>query len=154
TLPLRVRRTPDGARVGKLDGRRILVVDDNATSREIICTYLGTCGAVVEAVETGEAGLEELEASIKSDTPFALAIVDHLMDGMDGLEFARRGTALPGVNELRLIMLSSIAWIGDIIEVSEAGIRRLVHKPIRRRELVSGVLECLSDAPANAPDLS
>src|SRR5262249_2727374 len=134
TLPMSIRRSSEGAASARLGGRRILVLDDNATSREIICSYLTASGALVDTADHGMAGLERLERSAEADSPFALAIIDHLMDDMDGLEFARRCKALCGAADLRLVMLSSIAWIGDMAEVREAGIGRLVQKPVRRHE--------------------
>ena len=146
TLPLSVRPLPASERSphGKLTGRRILVIDDNATNREIITSYLAGSGAVIEAADSADAGMALLEMAIAAGRPFDLAIVDLVLGGADGIEFARRVKAMPGFAGVRMMMLSSMSWSGDAAEVREAGIDKLLHKPIRRRELVAGVYQCLS----------
>ncbi len=146
TLPLSVRPLPPSERSphGKLTERRILVIDDNATNREIITSYLAGSGAVIEAADSADAGMVMLDASVGAGRPVDLVIVDFKLGGPDGIEFARRVKAAPVHAGVRLMMLSSMSWSGDAAEVRAAGIDKLLHKPIRRRELVAGVYQCLS----------
>jgi two-component system, sensor histidine kinase and response regulator len=146
-LPLNITantdvRTKTGAEL--LAGQRILVVDDRSANREIVCSYLAACGVQAEAAENGTQALEMLEAAAKSGMPFVQAIVDQVMPGMDGLEMCRRTKSNPDLQQTQLILLSSLSWSHDLSIAREAGVERLLHKPIRRNELVSVVSELLN----------
>jgi signal transduction histidine kinase/NO-binding membrane sensor protein with MHYT domain/DNA-binding response OmpR family regulator len=137
----------------RLDGRRILAVDDRNTNREIIMTYLESAGATVTTCESGHSALQELQAAAKRGLAYDLAIVDLIMPGIDGLEVGRRIKAAAEIAQTRIILLSSMSWTGDVPSVREAGIDRLLHKPIRRDELIGSacdVLKELKPRPATA----
>jgi two-component system, sensor histidine kinase and response regulator len=146
-LPMQVTQPLDGrtrADDAQLAGKRILVVDDRATNREIVCSYLAACGVQAEAVESGADAIIMLEAAAASGQPFVQAIVDQIMPGMDGLELCSKIKANPKLKATQLILLSSLSWSQDLSVAREAGIERLLHKPIRRNELVSIVTELLT----------
>jgi len=72
-----------------LRGIKVLVVDDNATSREILLEMLESFSFEVSVAASGEEGITELEAASK-DKPFELVIMDWKMPGMDGIEASKR----------------------------------------------------------------
>jgi signal transduction histidine kinase/CheY-like chemotaxis protein len=148
TLPLEVRRSGAGERrrLTGMGGRRVIVIDDNATNREIISSYLASCGAVIETADGAESGLDRIEAAKWCGAPFELAIIDYKMVGCDGLELARRIRANMALAGTQLMLLSSMSWEGDAAQARAAGFSMLLHKPIRRHELVSKVAECLSSS--------
>jgi signal transduction histidine kinase/CheY-like chemotaxis protein len=82
-LPLGSRRDFIGEQQA-LKGRRILVVDDNATNRRILALQTARWGMVVQDTEAPEEALRMLKAA-----PFDLAIIDMHMPGMDGAMLAR-----------------------------------------------------------------
>jgi signal transduction histidine kinase/CheY-like chemotaxis protein/NO-binding membrane sensor protein with MHYT domain len=131
----------------KLNGRRILVVDDRETNREIIATYLESAGAKVATSANGQGALDSLRSNSSRGKPFDLVIVDLIMPGIDGLEVGRRIKAASEIAKTRIILLSSMSWTGDVPSVREAGIDRLLHKPIRREELISTAQDLLKDLP-------
>ncbi len=151
-LPMDVTLSADTrvkANTGSLFGQRILAVDDRATNREIVCSYLAACGVQAETAENGAQALVMLNRAAQSGRPFAQAIVDHIMPGMDGLELSRRIKAEPALAATQLILLSSLSWSQDMNVTRDAGIERLLHKPIRRAELISVVTELLNRKPAD-----
>ncbi len=131
-----------------LGGARILVVDDRATNREIVCSYLAACGVQAEPAESAEQALEMLHAAAAEKRPFVQAIVDVVMPGVDGLELCRRIKAAPALEATQLILLSSLSWSQDLGDIREAGVERLLHKPIRRSELLQAVAELISRGTA------
>ena len=78
-------RTPVDTELGDL---RVLVVDDNATAREIFGSVLTGFGLRVDQASTGGAAVARLEAASGED-PYTLVLMDWKMPGMDGVETAR-----------------------------------------------------------------
>jgi CheY-like chemotaxis protein/HPt (histidine-containing phosphotransfer) domain-containing protein len=126
------------------EGLSALIVDDNATNREIVAAYLGGHGARVEEAESGGDALAAMHAACRAGTPFELVVLDFNMPGMDGLELARAIRRAPSLRGARLVMLTSS---GDNRRAArEAGVEHVLTKPVRRARLLAGVAEALGDA--------
>jgi two-component system, OmpR family, response regulator RegX3 len=110
---------------------RVLVVDDEDAIREAIAYSLAAEGLDVEAVSDGSAAL----AAIESDA-FDLVILDVMLDGLSGVEVARRARVRSRVPILLLTARDSEA---DVVLGFEAGADDYVTKPFSMRELVSRV---------------
>jgi len=72
-----------------LNGLKVLVVDDNTTSREILFEMLQPMSFEVTLAANGQAGVLEVEKADKSTHPFGLVLMDWKMPGMDGLDASR-----------------------------------------------------------------
>ena len=127
-----------------LDGARVLVVDDRETNREIIGSYLASCGVEVSLAQTAEAAWPLLLEARESEKPFHAAIVDMMMPGENGLEFAERVKADPSLASLKIILASSLNWQGDLASVRQVGIETVLTKPIRRHDLVDAAARAVS----------
>jgi len=86
-----------------LQGRRLLVVDDNETNRSILALHTQRWG--MEVVSCASA--EEALASLKSGEKFDAAVIDMVMPGMDGLELAEALREIPHAKKMPVILLSS-----------------------------------------------
>jgi DNA-binding response OmpR family regulator len=114
------------------DGRaRLLVVDDDAALRELLCRYLGEQGFSVDAVADGEA-LDRFLATARPD----LVILDLMLPGEDGLSIARR---LRAGGDLPIIMLSARGEDLDRIIGLEVGADDYLPKPFNPRELLARI---------------
>ena len=102
SVPARVAEVPL-EEAASLVGRRVLVVDDNATNRRVLSRQLEAWG--IEPV-TAASAADALEA-LGREKPFALAILDLHMPDVDGLMLARRIHEQPRHQDLPLILLSS-----------------------------------------------
>jgi CheY-like chemotaxis protein/anti-sigma regulatory factor (Ser/Thr protein kinase) len=116
------------ARPGGLGGRRLLVVDDNATNLRILRHQLTRAGA--ECVTAGDAG-RALE--LARDGGFDAAVVDLHMPGTDGVALAGRLRALPATAGVPLVLLSSSADVRP--ELARLFAARL-NKPVHPERLV------------------
>lgn len=104
--------------------RRALVVDDSRAIRRIIGRTLDGLGfAVTEAVD----GLDGLVRLAESDAQVVL--VDWNMPEMGGLEFIRAVRADPDRAEVRLVVVTSEAELGHMVEALEAGADEYLMKP-------------------------
>ncbi len=141
TLVLEKRPAPEGAhRISPaiIQGKRILVVDDNPTNRELFCAYLKTWGCRFDAASSGDAGLEKLRAAA-TDDPFDAALVDFMMPGMAGDHLGQAIKKDPAVKQTALIMLTSRGLRGDSQRMKEIGFAGYLTKPVKRQHL----FECL-----------
>ena len=121
-----------------LDGRRMLVVDDRPTNREILEYYLRGWGVQLESVASGEEALVRLRQTAEEGISFEVAILDLQMPGMDGLGLARVIRAEPAIGAIRLVLLSS----GGSPSGADAQILDLVlNKPVRQALLRDSLIQ-------------
>jgi two-component system CheB/CheR fusion protein len=114
---------PSGAALQR--GSRIVVIEDNADSREMLCALLTHAGFECRSSDNGAAGL----ALIDEFAP-AAAIVDIGLPGIDGLELARRVRADPKHSNLYLIALTGYGQRADREMALQAGFNEHVVKPV------------------------
>ncbi|MDH3970105.1 MAG: response regulator, partial [Rhodospirillales bacterium] len=134
----------------ELAGARILVVDDNATNREVLSQYLSAEGAVSREAERGIDALALLYDAAGGGAGFDLAILDMAMPEMDGLELARTIKASPEISGTPLILLTSIGWEEDSA-ADAAGFCAYLTKPVRQTELCRQVMRILNLPGSCAP---
>ena len=127
-----------------LIGTRVLVVDDNATNRQILVELLGTWRMQPATAKRGEEALAVLEQAHRGGEPFPLVLMDVHMPGMDGFEVAEQMSARPGLHGAAIIMLTSAAQAGDVARCEEMGIRGYLTKPVRRSALLEMILSVLA----------
>lgn len=149
TLPLKIAQQTQVHRAELLEqagpllqGVRVLVVDDNEVSREILTEMLRFFHVHVSAVPNGPAALAALETAI--DNPFDLVLMDWKMPGMNGDEATQRihrNTAL--VHQPKIIMVTAYGR-EDVIRLAEqAGIDGFLIKPISPSTLLDTTLSVL-----------
>ncbi len=125
----------------RLQGRRILIVDDNATNRRIAGEYARAWGM---EVETADSGAEALALLDRATRPFDVALLDFVMPEMDGGTLARAIKERLGDRALPLVLATSAMLPGgegdrDGADVLAAFSARLL-KPLKPHRLAS-VLE-------------
>ncbi|MCU0959316.1 MAG: response regulator [Pirellulaceae bacterium] len=113
-----------------VDFRRILIVEDNADSREMLRTLLEIHGYDVEAAEDGRVGLSLLERK-----QFDMALVDIGLPGIDGYEVARRIRRDPRHSTIRLVALTGYGRTADREAVEAAGFDEHFVKPLDPQKL-------------------
>jgi len=132
-----VQSRSDNAVPANLEGVRVLIVDDNATNRELLIARLGIWGMRVAEAEDGHEAITALNQALDEHDPFPLAIIDMQMPGMDG---AMLGTMIKADKRLSgtcMVMLTSLGLRGDANRFEEIGFAAYATKPIRHEELKS-----------------
>jgi two-component system, chemotaxis family, CheB/CheR fusion protein len=112
-------------------GARVVVVEDNADSREMLCQLLALVGCESHAADTGLRGLELMD-EVRPD----LAIIDVGLPGMDGLELAQQVRANPKHEHVYLVALTGYGQASDRARALRAGFDEHVVKPIGPDTLV------------------
>jgi signal transduction histidine kinase/DNA-binding response OmpR family regulator/HPt (histidine-containing phosphotransfer) domain-containing protein len=119
----------------------VLVVDDNATNREILQLQLEAWGLCVEQADSAREALDRL---MEPDRRYDLAILDWHMPEVSGLDLARRIRAEPRLRSIPLIMLSSAAAEDAGRTIRKAGIDIYTSKPVRQSRLMDCLLAALN----------
>jgi CheY-like chemotaxis protein len=99
--------------VANLNGIRVLIVDDNATSREILTRRLASWGMRSMDVDSGAAALQILSAEWEQGDPFQVVLLDMQMPGMDGAQVGKAIKSDENLASTHLLLLSSIVERGD-----------------------------------------
>jgi signal transduction histidine kinase/CheY-like chemotaxis protein len=140
--------------LARLDGARILLVDDNANNREVALDFLAAARMQVD-VATG--GAEAVEMVRQGD--YDLVLMDIQMHGLDGLSATRRIRALPNGTQLPVIAMTAHAMAGDREKSQAAGMNDHVVKPIDPDLLLRTLMKWIDPqrlagraVPAPAPD--
>ena len=136
---------------GSLAGRRVCIVDDNATNRRILEHYAADWGLQSVSASNGYHALALLKDAARRGTPFDLAILDLHMPGMDGLELTHTITADPLLAATRLVLLTSIGLQGQAEQAKQAGISAYLTKPVHRAQL-HDCLSLIVERPATSAE--
>ncbi len=118
-----------------LAGCRILIVDDNATNRQLLLGLLGRWGCKVDSVDGGPGALEQLEHAAATGTAYDILLLDMQMPGMDGETLGRTVRADPRFAAIPLVMLTSATLRGDAERLRQAGFAAYLSKPIKEQHL-------------------
>jgi PAS domain S-box-containing protein len=121
-----------------LAGKRILIVDDNATNREIVSRHAQSWGMEPLAVELPAAALE----LIASDETFDVAVLDMMMPEMDGLALAGEIRARRSAEELPLLLLTSLGRMPQA--ESSSLFSAQLAKPFKASQLYNTLLRLLT----------
>ncbi len=122
------------------DCLRVLVVDDNLTNRDLFQAMLDSWKIRNEAAESGEKALEILRDAAKCEMPFQAAVLDRWMDGMDGVELAKKIKQDPSLASMALIMVS-----GDIAASSPTGVSACLLKPVSPARLYAALMDSVRE---------
>ena len=134
-----------------LAGRRVLVVDDNATNRLVLETQLDSWGMTPVAVADASSAMAEYRNAIQQGHPYDIAVVDMCMPDTDGLELARQinsESRIPG--NPGIILLTSTMLV-EKVDLAEAGIREYLTKPVRSSEFYNRLLRLMATRTTGAP---
>ena len=135
--------TPRAPRARELEGLRLLVVDDNATNRQILTTLAGKWGMEVRQTASPSEALGWVDAGERFD----LALLDHQMPEMDGIALAERLRQRRSGDELRLVLLTSVGLAADD---ARADFAAALTKPVKQSQLFDTLLRVVADQPAPA----
>ncbi|MGR9114212.1 MAG: EAL domain-containing protein [Gammaproteobacteria bacterium] len=149
TLKLELGTQTEIAKAGikELRGVNILVVDDNATNREIFFDQLSQWRAKATCVENSPRALKVLREAASNNNPFQIALLDWHLPDMDGMALAKAIQADPLIPSMALIILSSESVSFNYAHGRQYGIRFFLNKPVAQQKLLHCLLEVLAKAP-------
>jgi CheY-like chemotaxis protein len=146
---------PEDVQLTRLQGARVLAVDDNRVNQKLLLGWLKSVGASVTQAFDGEAAVTAVTAE-----PFDIILMDISMPVMNGLDATRairaladsKGLDSPRFASVPILGVSAHAMSGDREACLAAGMNGYVTKPIKRDVLFDRMVRALSDTPP--PDAS
>ncbi len=125
----------DAGPAATLQGRRVLVVDDNERVRTMLVRLLGHWGLAAVAAKSGNAAVEAAAAAENAGPAFELMLLDADMPELDGLETVRlldtRGLRSPP----QVVLMSPLPAGPMLARAQQAGVAEVLGKPLGRRAL-------------------
>lgn len=138
-LKLSVDSLPEIIPQVNLQNLKALIVDDNTINRTILESHFDTWKINHQSCENGKQALVLLKAAVNHDKPFDFAVIDMMMEEMDGLSLSYAIKTHPLIAPTRLIMLSSHAQRGDAEAARKVGFSAYLTKPVRRSKLYDAI---------------
>jgi two-component system, sensor histidine kinase and response regulator len=133
---------------------RVLVVDDNATTRRVLSKQLLHAGYRVTSCGTGAESLLLLQAAALEGDPFAVAVIDERMPIMSGMQLAATIHTDAVLKSTQLVMLSPVDVRTSTEHMSAVGCSACVSKPARISELVGCIESVMCKHEWNATPIS
>ncbi len=132
------------AMVQHLHALPVLVVDDNATNRQVLTEMLSGWRMRPTSVDGGRRAIIELEHAHARGRAYPLVLLDAMMPDMDGFAVAARIRRDPTLAGATIMMLTSADHPGDVARCHELGIAAYLTKPIRQSDLLDTILTVLT----------
>jgi predicted ATPase/signal transduction histidine kinase/DNA-binding response OmpR family regulator/HPt (histidine-containing phosphotransfer) domain-containing protein len=129
-----------------LSSVRALIVDDNATNRQILSHQILTWKMHAASAADGSEALDKLRTAAREGKPYDLALLDVKMPGMDGLTLARAIKADQSIAGTRLVLLTSIGQPCSPEELQETNIEISLVKPVKQSRLFDCLVNAMSKA--------
>ncbi len=134
-------RQQEQQKTEKLQGKRLLIVEDNSTHRKILALQAQSWGMLAHPTESGAEALKLLNLR----GHFDLAILDMQMPRMDGIELAQKIRQIPEYKNLPLVILSSVSICRTEIEAAQVDFAATLNKPIKQFQLQDVLSHILGD---------
>ena len=135
----------------ELRGMKVLVVDDNATSRDILQAMLESFTFEVTVAASGAEGITEL-ANASPDQPFELVVMDWKMPGMDGIEASKRIKHHKDLDKIPPIILVTAYGREEIMQQArDLALEGFLLKPVSASMLFDTVMQAFGEA---VPEIS
>ncbi|MEW6677780.1 MAG: response regulator [Pseudomonadota bacterium] len=127
-----------------LHGRRILVVDDNQSARQVMVEMLASMNFKVTAVDSAAAALAALQEAKAAKVPYDLAFLDWQMPEMDGLTLAEAIQELNLPDKPHLVMVTAYGRDNLVKSAQAMGIEEVLMKPVTASTLGDAIVDRLA----------
>lgn len=124
---------------GPVEGVPILIVDDNATSRDILHEMISNWGMDPTVVPDAHHAMDALRRAVRTNEPYRLVVSDVGMPEIDGFAFTQWLRREPELAETPIILLTSGARSEDVKRCEELGVPLHLMKPVKESELFHAV---------------
>lgn len=135
-----------------LHGLRVLVVDDNATNRQVIEQWLSVWGMDATTAGDGMAAMDALWHAVAAGRPYRLLLIDARMPDDAGLEVATKIRTRAELSDTRVILLTSGDRSGDGARFRDLRVDGHLLKPLQQHELLETIITVTSRSADDQPE--
>ena len=163
SLPLQTNEHAEQPLITDLQGKRALIVDDNATNLKILRHYLEHWGMIVSETDNAPEAMRLLEQAVGNNRGFEIMLTDLHMPGMDGGALAEAVMKNAEIADIPRLLLSSGGFGADG-DRQKYGFSQALLKPVRQAVLFDAIAialqapakksEAASEAAPDVPDYS
>jgi len=114
----------------ELQGKRLLLVDDNAAAREVLGDMTRHMGLDVEVADSGEHALSRMREALAEGRPHQILLSDWKMPGMDGITFARHALSVPPEQRPCVLLVTAFAREEAVKAAEGLGLAGVLNKPV------------------------
>lgn len=129
---------------GLLRNRRMLVVDDNATNRQIIQHLASRWGVLVDEAASATTAIKAMEMAVEQKMPYDLALIDMQMPDIDGITLAAQIKANCAIAVIPLVMLTTTNQRESAQRSLNIGFTGYLVKPIKASRLLDSIMTILA----------
>lgn len=146
-IPLAVDKTAkiEHFDLQKLCYRRALIVDDIEVNRLILTERCKAWSMTADSAINGIEALEKIKIAENNGTPYDVILLDFLMPGMNGIEFAKLVKERFTANPNSVIMLSSVDQVSTTPKLKEMGVDIYLTKPVPEKILYKALQETFAE---------
>jgi CheY-like chemotaxis protein len=126
-----------------IQGKRVLVVDDNHTNREILYEMLTRWSLDVQVAASGKEAIACMQTAVDTGKPLHLVLVDAQMPEMDGFQVSAHIKEDPRFKSAIIIMVTSMGLHDDSKRCQEIGVEGYMVKPLKQSELLAEIQRIL-----------
>ncbi len=134
-------------RQDKLADKRVLIVDDNATSRRVLAEQASKWGMIPHSAGDAQQAMNFL----RDGSPFDLAILDAQLPGMDGFTLAAAIHQLPRAASMPLVLLTPLGARREALQAGPIPFLAFANKPLKPAQFVETLSRAFSDSES-VPD--
>jgi two-component system phosphate regulon response regulator PhoB len=146
TAPPQSFRDTAGPVSSRIPPSRVLVVDDDAPTRDLVTKTLQALGLSIVSVDTAEAAAETIAAR-----RFDLVVIDFGLPRSSGLDLVRQMRKTPATVDLPALFIAEQGGSRDAVEAFASGADDFVTKPLRASELSARIVGLLRRARTSQP---
>jgi two-component system sensor histidine kinase/response regulator len=135
-----------------IQGRRVLIIDDNPPARAVLSSLLAGMGFVVDEAASGEEGIAMVGQAAEAEQPYEIAFVDWQMPKLDGIETSKRIMKMLDLpSPPHIVMVTAYGREEVLKQAEQSGIESVLVKPVTSSTLFDTTLAVLqaSDNSAN-----
>ncbi len=151
TLHIPLRRAldtvPSAVPGSSLQGKQVLLVEDNATNAKILENHLAHFGMYTRIAQNGINALEILDQSARLGLFYDIAVLDMKMTGMNGAELSQQMRRDSRFNGIRIVIITSSSEEEILAKIRNSNCDLYLNKPLHRRTLEDALLALLGQKP-------
>ncbi|MFQ5631353.1 MAG: response regulator, partial [bacterium] len=132
-----------------LEGKRLLIIDDNRTNRLLLQKILQHSGCIIEEAESGIQALELVKQYHQTGKEFDVILLDMMMPEMDGHETAQHIRESGFAENAVIVIISSSGERVNREEMQALGINRFLTKPVKTKLFVDALLSVIGEPKAD-----